>query len=75
VSINYNQARGFGFMRYYVLGKAGLITETVFFHCSKSNVTGDSIFQDSSAIFEFDIVQNKDNNNRTEAVDITLLEN
>jgi len=75
VSINYNQDRGFGFMRYYVLGKDGLTTETVFFHCSKSNVTGDSIFQDSSAIFEFDIVQNKDNNNRTEAVDITLLEN
>ena len=73
-AINYNPDRGFGFMRYYVLEKDGLCAETVFFHCSKSNVSSDAVFQDTSAIFEFDIVQNKDNDNRTEAVDITLLE-
>lgn len=72
--INYNQDRGFGFMRYYILMKDGLHTETVFFHCSKSNVVNDAVFLDSSQIFEFDIVQNPENNNRTEAVHIQLLE-
>lgn len=74
IPINYNQDRGFGFMRYYVLEKDGLTTETVFFHCSKSNVAGDGVFLDSNNIFEFDIVPNPENNNRTEAVNITLLE-
>jgi uncharacterized LabA/DUF88 family protein len=69
----YNQDRGFGFMRYYVMAREGLQTETVFFHCSKSNVASDVVFLDSSNIFEFDIVQNPENNNRTEAVHITLL--
>ena len=71
---NYNQDRGFGFLRYYVLDDQGLHTETVFFHCSKSNVANDVVFLDSGNIFEFDIVQNPENNNRTEAVNITLLE-
>jgi len=75
IPVNYNQDRGFGFMRYYVLNNDGLQTETVFFHCSKSNVANDVIFLDSSNIFEFDIIQNPENNNRTEAVQITLLEN
>lgn len=74
IPINYNQERGFGFIRYYVLGTDGLNTETVFFHCSKSNVANDAMFMDSNNIFEFDIVQNPENNNRTEAVQITLLE-
>lgn len=65
---------GYG-MRYYVLNNDGLQTESVFFHCSKSNVANDVVFLDSSNIFEFDIVQNPENNNRTEAVQITLLEN
>ena len=72
--VNFKQDRGFGFMRYYVLEKGGLRTETVFFHCSKSNVASDALFLDSGNIFEFDIVQNPENNNRTEAVHITLLE-
>lgn len=72
--VNFKQDRGFGFMRYYVLEKSGLRTETVFFHCSKSNVASDGVFIDSGNIFEFDIVQNPENNNRTEAVQITLLE-
>ena len=61
-------------MRYYVMVEGDLRTETVFFHCSKSNVASDVVFLDSSNIFEFDIVQNPENNNRTEAVDITLLD-
>ena len=71
---NYNQDRGFGFMRYYVFTEDGLRNETVFFHCSKSNVANDVVFLDSGNIFEFDIVQNPENNNRTEAVDIILLD-
>lgn len=71
----YNQDRGFGFMRYYILTENGLQTETVFFHCSKSNVASDVVFLDPGNIFEFDIVQNPENNNRTEAVHITLVEN
>ena len=70
----YNQDRGFGFMRYHVLAEDGLQTETVFFHCSKSNVANDVVFLDPGNIFEFDILQNPENNNRTEAVDITLLD-
>ena len=70
----YNQDRGFGFMRYYTMSQEGLQTETVFFHCSKSNVASDVVFLDPGNIFEFDIVQNPENNNRTEAVHITLME-
>jgi cold shock CspA family protein len=70
----YNQDRGFGFMRYYVLEQQGLQTETVFFHCSKSNVASDVVFLDSGNIFEFDVIQNPENNNRTEAIGITLLD-
>ena len=73
--VNYNHDRGFGFMRYFKLSKAGLRPETVFFHCSKSTVSNDMVFLDSSHIFEFSIVQNPENNNRTEAVDIIMLEN
>jgi len=73
ISINYNQERGFGFMRYYTLSKAGLQPESVFFHCSKSTVTNDDVFLDSSTIFEFSMAKNSDNNNRTEAVDIAIL--
>lgn len=74
VSVNYNSDRGFGFMRYYVLNEKGLLPETVFFHCSKSNITNDAVFLDSSNIFEFSIVKTDNNNSRTEAWDITLLE-
>ena len=74
VPVNYNPDRGFGFMRYYRLSEDGLGTETVFFHCSKSSAANDSIFLDSSNIFEFSIVQNPENDNRTEATDISLLE-
>ncbi len=75
VPVNYNGDRGFGFMRYYRLSGKGLIAETVFFHCSKSNITNDSLFLDSTNIFEFSIVNTDDNNNgRTEACEIKLLE-
>ena len=74
VPINYNSERGFGFMRYYTVDDTGLKPETVFFHCSKSNVSNDSIFLDSTNIFEFSIVTNPDNESRTEAWDIKLLE-
>ncbi len=72
--VNYRQDRGFGFMRYYVLGDGGLHTETVFFHRSKSNVASDIVFLDSGNIFEFEIVENPENNNRTEAVQIIKLD-
>jgi uncharacterized LabA/DUF88 family protein len=74
VPVNYNPDRGFGFMRYYSLTRDGLCTETVFFHCSKSSVANDAVFLDSTNIFEFSIVQNPENDNRTEATDITMLE-
>jgi uncharacterized LabA/DUF88 family protein len=74
VPINYNPERGFGFMRYYDLSKDGLRPETVFFHCSRSNLTSNNVFMDSSHIFEFSIVRNVENNNRTEATDIILVD-
>ncbi|MEA3468817.1 MAG: NYN domain-containing protein [Thermodesulfobacteriota bacterium] len=72
--INYNADRGFGFMRYYTLQRDGLQAESVFFHCSKSNVTSDSLFHDSNNIFEFKIVENPDNNNKTEALNISSID-
>lgn len=74
VPINYNAERGFGFMRYFVTTPQGLDPQTVFFHCSKCNDTRDSLFLDSSNVFEFKIVKNPDNSNRTEAWDITLID-
>ncbi len=74
VPVNYNPDRGFGFMRYYKLNEKGLLPETVFFHCSKSNLANDAVFLDSNNIFEFKIVKNNENNGRTEAWDISLLE-
>ena len=73
IPLNYNPDRGFGFMRYYALSSAGLSSKTVFFHCSKSNVTNDAVFLDPSHIFEFSVVRNSDNS-RTEAADIIMLD-
>ncbi len=72
-AVNYNPERGFGFMRYFVIKPEGLEAETIFFHCSRSNVTNDALFLDPAAIFEFRIVVNTDNN-RTEAWDIRALD-
>lgn len=74
ISINYNQDRGFGFMRYYTLDGSGLQAQSVFFHCSKAVDVNDSLFLDSSNIFEFTIVTNPDNEGRTEAWDIKLVD-
>lgn len=72
--INYNPDRGFGFMRYYSLKNDGLVSESVFFHCSKASDINDNLFLDSSNIFEFTIVTNPDNGRRTEAWDIRFIE-
>ena len=74
VPMNYNAERGFGFMRYYTLTKEGLQPETVFFHCSKSEFSNDTVFLDSANVFEFSVVESDDSEGRTEAWDITLLE-
>ena len=74
IAINYNPDRGFGFMRYYTLSREGLIPQSVFFHCSKASDVNDSLFNDSSQIFEFSIVKNPENNSRTEAWDIRVLD-
>ncbi len=74
VPINYNPDRGFGFMRYYITGKDGLTAETVFFHCSKCTGSYDHLLLDSSSVFEFRVVKNPENMNRTEARDIVLVD-
>lgn len=74
VVLNYNMERGFGFMRYYLLEKRGLIHENIFFHCSKSNVSSDTVFLDSNRIFEFTVTESDGQNGKTEACDIILLE-
>ena len=73
IPINYNADRGFGFMRYYILNKDGLSPQSVFFHCSKAPEVNDSLFLDSSNIFEFSIMKNQDNS-RTEAWDIQSID-
>ncbi len=70
---NFNGDRGFGFFRYYRMEQGGLIPETVFFHLSKSTLEGDYHFQDPNKIFEFRIVSNPSNDNRSEAWDIRLV--
>ena len=72
IAISYNQERGFGFMRYYSLSREGLVPHSVFFHCSKAPEINDSLFLDSTNIFEFSIVKNQDSS-RTEAADISLV--
>jgi len=74
IPINYNPDRGFGFMRYYTLDRDGLVPQSIFFHCSKAPDVADSLFLDSSNIFEFTLVKNPDNNSRTEAWDIRPIE-
>ena len=72
--INYNADRGFGFMRYYTMTASGLEAESVFFHCSQSSVTSDSLFLDSNNIFEFKIIANPENNSKTEAREIRSID-
>ena len=74
VPINYNSERGFGFMRFYSLSREGLQPKTVFFHCSKSDFSNDAVFLDSTNVFEFSVVESENSEGRTEARDITLLE-
>lgn len=74
IPINYNPERGFGFMRYYTVSESGLVPETVFFHCSKCSDSRDNLFLDSANVFEFTVVTNPDNDGRTEAWDITLVD-
>lgn len=71
--INYNPARGFGFMRYFRLEPTGLQSETVFFHCSKSECEQEpQVFSNPLNIFEFQIISNPANQNRAEAVNVRL---
>ena len=70
---NFNADRGFGFFRYFRMQKNALKAETVFFHLSKSTLEGDYHFQDSNRIFEFRLVKNPSNDNRSEAWDIRLV--
>lgn len=71
--VNYNTTRGFGFMCYYRLVPEGLQSETVFFHCSKSECEQEpQVFANPLNIFEFRIVSNSSNKNRLEATDVKL---
>ena len=72
--INYNPDRGFGFMRYFTMQDHGLQAESIFFHCSKATVSSDSLFLDSNNIFEFKVVNNPANDNKTEAWDIRSID-
>ena len=71
--VNYNPDRGFGFFRYYRITNNVLHTETAFFHLSKSTLSSDHFFQESYRIFEFRVVEDPANRNRSEARDIRLL--
>ena len=70
---NFNPDRGFGFFRYFRMQNDVLHAETVFFHLSKSTLEGAHHFQDQNRIFEFHIVDNPSNGNRSEAWDIRLV--
>ena len=70
---SFHPDRGFGFFRYYHMVDGVLIPQTVFFHLSQSSLDGDYHFQDSSQIFEFRVINNPANDNRSEARDIRLV--
>jgi uncharacterized LabA/DUF88 family protein/cold shock CspA family protein len=70
---NFNAERGFGFFRYFRIQNNVLEPETVFFHLSQSTLEGDYYFQDPNRIFEFHIINNPSNNNRSEARNIRLV--
>jgi uncharacterized LabA/DUF88 family protein len=70
VAVSYKADRGFGFMRYYKFSEQGLRPETLFFHCSQAGDVHDSMFMDSSNIFEFSLYRNPENENRLEAREI-----
>ena len=72
--INYNSDRGFGFMRYYTMTPNGLGAESVFFHCSQSTVTSDTLFTDPNNIFEFKILSSQEENGKTEAREIRSID-
>ncbi len=48
-------------------------SDTVFFHLSKSTLPSDHFFQEPHRIFEFRVVENPTNSNRSEAWEIRLL--
>jgi uncharacterized LabA/DUF88 family protein len=69
--INYNSAKGYGFMRVYRLQPSGLSSDTVFFHRAKAVVDlGPQMFTNPTTIFEFRVAPNPQNDNRPEAWDI-----
>ena len=70
---NFNQDRGFGFFRFFYIENGALKPKTVFFHLSQSTLEGDYHFQDPNRIFEFRIIDNPSNDNRSEARDIRLV--
>ncbi|PIE66564.1 MAG: NYN domain-containing protein [Desulfobacterales bacterium] len=70
---NFNMERGFGFFRYFTIKKQELVPETIFFHLSKSTLASEQHFLDQNKIFEFRVVENPANDNRSEAWDIKLL--
>ncbi len=72
--LTYNAERGFGFMRYFSMTSKGLEAESVFFHCSQSTGTSDTLFLDPSNIFEFKIATNPENKNKTEAREIRSID-
>ncbi len=71
--VNFYPERGFGFFRFFHLENGVLRPDTVFFHLSKSTLDGDHHFQNPNHIFEFRIVSNPGNDNRSEAWDIRMI--
>ena len=69
---NYNNGRGFGFMRYFELTPQGLLPQSLFFHCSNAQVSSDTLFQDPDKVFEFTITTNPDTE-RSEATEIQAM--
>jgi uncharacterized LabA/DUF88 family protein len=72
--VNYNSAKGYGFMRYYRLRPEGLFSDTVFFHRAKAAVDlGPQMFANPASIYEFRLAPNPQNDNRPEAWEIRPL--
>ncbi len=71
--VNFYPDRGFGFFRFFRLDRGVLKPDTVFFHLSRSTLDADHYFQNPNHIFEFRIVNNPGNDNRSEAWDIRMI--
>ncbi len=71
----YDDKKGYGFFHYYDPDETGLVEKDVFFHVNSSDTIVDhALFEKTSNIFEFELVQSQSRHGELEAIDITIFQ-